>query len=262
MTYETITFEVQDKVGLITLNRPSNLNAINDLMKAELLAVIKHANDNRDTIGCLLLTGAGVGFCSGADLSPEATQGKMIDIEQNLNETYNPVMVAMAQSQIPMVAAVNGIAAGAGMSFAIAADIVFAATSAQFLQAFVNIGLVPDAGSSYMLPRLVGRARANAIMMLGEKLDAETAENWGLIYKTVADEALLDTALATAKKLANGPTVSLGGIRKLAAMSEHNSLAEQLSLEASIQGSCSRTHDFMEGVTAFLQKRKPTFKGK
>ena len=261
MAYTDISVEHIDGVDVITLNRPDYLNAISSAMVAELMDSVCKANLTGSKTRCILITGAGRGFCSGADLSAKDSAA-MSDSGTALLTRYNPMITEMARSKVPIVCAVNGIAAGAGMSIALAGDIVIAGSSAGFLQAFVNIGLVPDAGSSYTLPRLIGTARANAMMMLGEKIDAKTAAEWGLVYKTVGDEELMDEALSIAKKFASGPTVAYGAIRRLARESQTNSLGEQLSLEAESQRLCNYTEDFVEGVTAFTQKRSAEFKGK
>ncbi len=261
MTYSAISVKHSDGVDIVTLNRPDYLNAINSAMISELMDVVCKANISASKTRCILITGAGRGFCSGADLSAKNT-GTLTDSGTALLTTYNPLMTEMARSKVPIVCAINGIAAGAGMSIALAGDIVIAGSSAGFLQAFINIGLVPDAGSSYILPRLIGTARANAMMMLGEKIDAETAAEWGLVYKTVADDDLMDEAMKIAQKFASGPTIAYGAIRRLSRESQTNSMSEQLSLEAESQRMCNYTEDFIEGVTAFAQKRSAEFKGK
>jgi len=261
MEYTAIKFDVTDGLGVITLNRPERLNSFNHPLKAELTHCVSSANEQDSGIRALLITGEGRGFCAGADLNPP-NDGTPWDVEGDLRTTYEPMMLAIKNCRLPIVIAVNGVAAGAGCSLALAGDIVIAAESASFLQAFVNLGLVPDAGSSYFLPRLAGTARAKAMMLLGEKIPATTAEDWGLIYKTVPDDELMSTAMAIATKFATGPTVAYSGIKKLANDSEQNNFEQQLDVEATIQGTCSHTADFMEGATAFLTKRKANFKGK
>jgi len=261
MDYTVISVEHKDGVDVITLNRPDCLNAINNALKAELMNAICRANLPDSNTRCILITGAGRGFSSGADLSASiVSEGS--DPGTTLLTTYNPLITEMARSKVPIVCAINGIAAGAGMSIALAGDIVIAGKSAIFLQAFVNIGLVPDAGSSYFLPRLIGTAKANAMMMLGEKIDAQTAEDWGLVYKTVEDSELMTEAMNIATKFASGPSVAYNSIRRLIRESQTNSLTEQMSLEAESQRKCSQSEDFLEGVTAFVQKRDANFKGK
>ncbi|MBB4210238.1 2-(1,2-epoxy-1,2-dihydrophenyl)acetyl-CoA isomerase [Rhodothalassium salexigens DSM 2132] len=260
MTAEPLIYECQDKVAVITLNRPEALNALT----VELLDALASALDRAgEEARAVLLTGAGRGFCSGADLA--AQQQRMMqpdrDLGALLDDHYHPVLRKLRNLPCPVVAAVNGAAAGAGMSVALSADIVLAARSAYFLQAFVNIGLVPDAGSSYLLPRLVGQARATAMMMLGEKVPAETAAQWGMIYKVVDDAALMDEAHNVATRLAGGAPMALDRIRQLAQAAPDSGFEDQIAMEANLQREAGRTHDFLEGVTAFMQKRPAAFKG-
>ena len=255
-----LTLDITDSLATITLNRPDRLNALSGNLKAELLTAVRQIASPNGDVRCLLLTGNGRGFCAGADLG-DAAVGLRADPGANLMDTYHPLLQELAALEMPIVSAVNGVAAGAGMSLAISADIVVAADSAYFLQAFINIGLVPDAGSTFILPRLVGNARARAMMMLGEKISAKTALEWGMIYSVVADELLLETATALAKKLANGPTKSLSNIRKLMAASSGNSFSEQLHAEAQAQRAAGQTSDSAEGVLAFLEKRATNFSG-
>ena len=212
-------------------------------------------------LAALLIAGAGKAFCAGADLSEGLSAGRA-DAGASLIETYHPFLHEIAELKIPIVSAVNGAAAGAGMSIAISADIVIASESAYFLQAFVKIGLVPDAGSTFILPRLIGDARANAMMMLGDKVPAKTALEWGMIHKVVADDDLLETATALAQGLADGPTIALSGIRSLMRTTTHNSFGEQLQAEAMAQRKASQSADCGEGVTAFIEKRPTKFTGR
>jgi len=255
--FENLALDITDGLATITLNRPDRLNALNAGLKSDLLTVIRKVGNKHSGVRCLMITGNGRAFSAGADLG----EGAEIDPGANLLDTYHPILQEMAALNMPIVSAVNGLAAGAGMSIAIAADIVIAAKSAYFLQAFVNIGLVPDAGSTFILPRLIGNARARSMMMLGEKVSAETALDWGMIYSVVDDEELLPTAQTLAKKLANGPTKALSSIRKLVAASADNSFAEQLHTEAIAQRAAGQTNDCVEGVTAFIQKREAKFTG-
>ena len=264
MAYEDITLTIEGGLATVTLNRPDALNAISLQMLADLDAALDEITAPDSGVRCLLMTGAGRGFCAGADLAGGGgLQGQgPVDLGHVLERHYNPLIQRLGGLSMPFVTAVNGPAAGAGMSFALAGDIVVAARSAYFLQAFVNIGLVPDAGSTYVLPRLVGRARAQAMMMLGEKIPAETAADWGMIYQVVDDDALLDTARTLATKLANGPTQAYARIRGAMRASLDSSLAEQLHLERVLQRELGATEDFREGVAAFLQKRPAEFTGR
>lgn len=259
--FETLILDIEDGLATIRLNRPERLNALSNQLKAELLQAIRQIAKPDSSVRALLITGEGRAFCSGADLA-EGGMSTDRDMGANLIATYHPILLELAALDMPVISAVNGVAAGAGMSIAISADIVLAARSAYFLQAFVNIGLVPDAGSTFILPRLVGTARARAMMMLGERLPAEKALEWGLVYDVVDDDKLAGTAKALAQKLAKGPTVALSSIRKLMAASHDNSYSEQLTMEAMEQRKTGRTSDCVEGVMAFIQKRNANFTGR
>lgn len=245
-------------VATVTLERPDTLNALSFALLDELRAALPRALERGAR--CLLLTGEGRGFSSGADLS--GSGGLPDDAGAALEAYYNPLVEELFALPIPFVAAVNGPAAGAGASLALCADIVVAARSAYFLQAFVNIGLIPDAGATWLLPRLVGRARAMEMMMLGERISAEQALEWGLIARVVDDVDLESEAVALATRFAQGPTAAYGLIRRLARDSEHLALTEALAAERIAQREAGRTEDFMHGVTAFLQKRLPRFDGR
>lgn len=258
--YETLKLDITDGLATITLNRPDRLNALSSDLKRELAKAVRQVGGKYSGARCLMITGEGRAFCSGADLA-EGGLGAGSDPGANLLDTYHPILQELAALKMPIVSAVNGVAAGAGMSIAISADFVVAAKSAYFLQAFVNIGLVPDAGSTFILPRLIGTARARRMMMLGEKISAETALDWGMIHSVSEDDTLLDDATALANKLAKGPTLALGSIRQLIADSADNSYSEQLFAEAQAQRAAGQTHDCMEGVSAFIQKRDAAFKG-
>lgn len=265
MSYEAIKLELRDNVALVTLNRPEALNSIDDRMVTELAAVVDGIADGEIAARALLITGAGRGFSAGADLATTVNPDNpdtAKDVGHVLERYYNPLIKAMRDLPVPIVAAVNGPCAGAGMSIAMAADVILAGRSAFFLQAFVNISLVPDAGSSYFLPRLVGKAKAARMMLLGEKIGAEEAERWGMLSAVYDDANLMDEAFATAAKLAAGPTGAIALIRRMLAESEGNSLAEQLDLERDYQRRAGRLEDFEEGVRAFLGKRKAEFKGR
>lgn len=258
MRFETIEYEIADGVVTITLNRPDNLNSMNALMRRELVAAFRQApEDGR----AMVLTGKGRGFCAGQDLG-DVTSFDELDLERTLREEYDPILKALRECPIPVIAAINGPAAGAGANLALGADIVIAARSASFLEAFARIGLIPDAGGTYLLPRLVGRARALGMSLLAEPLTADKAAEWGLIWEAVEDDALADHVAAMARKLAKGPTEAYRLIKQALAASPANDIATQLELEASLQGEAGRTRDFKEGVMAFLEKRKPNYEGR
>jgi 2-(1,2-epoxy-1,2-dihydrophenyl)acetyl-CoA isomerase len=259
MAFETIKLETSPAaVATITIARPDRLNALSGQTVDELRAAVEEAGSSGAR--CLLLTGEGRGFSSGADLA--AGGGLPDDVGASLEKHFNPLLEAVFALPIPVVAAVNGPCAGAGCSLALAADIVVAARSAYFLQAFVNIGLIPDAGATWLLPRLAGRARAMEMMMLGERIPAEKALEWGMISRVVEDEALASEAMALATRLAQGPTVALGLIRRLAREAGHAPLSEALAAERAAQREAGRSEDFRAGVAAFLQKAQAPFEGK
>lgn len=247
-----------DGVATLTLNRPESLNALSGAMVDELRAAVESLSGTGAR--CLLMTGEGRGFSSGADLASGG--GLPDDVGASLENHFNPLIEAMFACPMPVIAAVNGPCAGAGMSLALACDIVIAGRSATFLQAFCNIGLVPDAGSTYFLPRLAGRARAAGLALLGERISAETACDWGLIWKVVDDAALAAEAAGIARKLAAGPTRGLALIRQALDRSWANDLAGQLGVERVAQREAGRTADFAEGVRAFLEKRPARFQGR
>ena len=259
MTYETITVEIADKIATITLNRPERMNACSLDMAGE----INDALSSMQGVRALIITGAGRGFCSGADLAARGDrpvnggEGSYIALTRH----YNPLMMTLARLNLPIITAVNGAAAGVGCSIGLAGDFVIAGRSGYFLQAFVNIGLVPDGGASWMLPRLVGKARATEMMMLGEKISGEKAADWGLIYKCVEDDVLMAEARALATRLANGPTVAYAVMRKNILTALEHSYAEALLAEAEGQRIAGGTADAAEGGMAFMQKRKPEVKG-
>ena len=258
--YETILTERSGGVLKITLNRPDRLNAASIPLAEELGAAFYDLGDAR----AVLLTGAGKGFCSGADL---AARGEASAVHQNggshraLQNYYNPLISQIMRCRVPVVTSVNVPAAGVGCSIALAGDFVLAAKSAYFLQAFVNIGLVPDGGSTWLLARSIGRARATRMMMLGEKIGAEQAEEWGLIYKAVENETLMDEAMALATRLADGPTVSYSTMKANILTALDGTLPQVLLAEAEGQRIAGASADAMEGGLSFMQKRKPAFKG-
>jgi 2-(1,2-epoxy-1,2-dihydrophenyl)acetyl-CoA isomerase len=261
--FETILYEVETGVATITLNRPDKLNAFTPKMHEELREGFKQIKRDQ-AVRAVLITGAGRGFCAGADLnerdlSPEAGPP---DLGATLERNYNRLVRLIRASEKPVVAAVNGIAAGAGCNTALACDIVIAARSAAFLQAFVHIGVIPDAGGTYSLPRLVGQARATAMAMLGDKIPAEDAAQWGMIWKVVDDEALAGVARAIAERLAAGPTKAFGLMKRAFDAGARNDLGTQLDLERDLQTIAGRSEDHREGVAAFREKRKAAFKGR
>jgi 2-(1,2-epoxy-1,2-dihydrophenyl)acetyl-CoA isomerase len=259
MAYEHIRVELSPAaVATITIARPEKLNALAAQTVDELRAAVEEAPGRGAR--CMLLTGQGRGFSSGADLVSGG--GLPEDAGEALQKHFNPLVEALFALPIPMVAAVNGPAAGAGCSLALAADIVLAARSAYFLQAFINIGLIPDAGATWLLPRLAGRARAMEMMMLGERIPAEKAAEWGLISRVVDDEFLAEEAVVLATNLARGPTIALGLIRRLARSAEQLSLSDALAAERVAQRDAGRTDDFKAAVMAFVQKHQPRFEGR
>ena len=247
----------------ITLNRPEKLNAFVPEMHRELRKALERAKDEA-AIRAVLLTGAGRGFCAGQDLAERnvAPGAAPIDLSESLSSNYNPLVRRLRELPKPVVCAVNGVAAGAGANIALACDIVIAARSASFVQSFARIGLVPDSGGTYFLPRLVGSARAMGLALLGEKLSAEDAERWGLIWKVVEDDKLADFSCNLAKQLASGPTRGYGLLKKALTASPNNTLDAQLDLERDLQREAGFSEDYREGVSAFMQKRTPEFKGR
>ncbi len=247
----------------LTLNRPGKLNSVNAQMRAELAEALA-AVDGEENIRALLITGAGRAFCAGQDLQEReiAPGGEAPDLRRSLREGYNPLIWKIASMPKPVVCAVNGVAAGAGVSLAMACDFVFAAESARFVMAFCGIGLVPDSGATWFLPRAAGLPRARAMMMTGEPVDAKTAAQWGMIYRCVADGELAEQSETLAAKLARAPTSALGRIKRLLIEGEENSLPRQLEREAEEQGEAGRGSDYAEGVRAFLERRPADFTGR
>jgi 2-(1,2-epoxy-1,2-dihydrophenyl)acetyl-CoA isomerase len=263
MTYENILFSNNGGIARITLNRPDRLNSFNDAMHAELreaLARVKADNATR----VLLLTGAGRGFCAGQDLADRAVApgSEPVDLGASIERNYRPLILALRALPLPVVCAVNGVAAGAGANIALACDIVIAAKSASFIQAFCKIGLIPDSGGTFFLPRLVGTARAMGLAMLGDKLSAEQAAAWGLIWKCVDDVELGPEVEAMLQNFAAAPTRGLAATKQAMYASAGNALETQLALEGDIQRELGRGDDYREGVAAFAAKRPPQFSGK
>ena len=253
-----ILSEVEQGVMTIILNRPDRLNSFNDVMHQQLADCLKQA-ERDDTIRCLLITGAGRGFCAGQDLNDRNVDpsGPAPDLGMSVERFYNPLVRRLAALPKPVICAVNGVAAGAGATLAMGCDIVLAARSAKFVMAFSKLGLVPDCGGSWVLPRVAGRARA-----VGDNLSAEQAAQWGMIWQVVDDAELKDTALTMARRFATQPTYGLGLIKKALQLSETNTLDQQLELERDYQRMAGRSDDYREGVSAFLGKRPPQFSGK
>jgi len=260
---QSILVSVEAGVQSITLNRPDKLNAFNPDMHDLLREALKAAATDA-SIRAVLLTGAGRGFCAGQDLSERdvAAGGAPIDLSVTIGSFYNPLVRRLRELPKPVLCAVNGIAAGAGANIALSCDIVLAARSAAFIQAFAKIGLVPDSGGTWHLPHLVGTARAMALAMLAEKLPAEDAERWGLIWKAVDDDKLISEATQIARALAAGPTKAFGLMKKAIYAAGNHTLDAQLELERDLQRSAGMSEDYREGVAAFMQKRKPEFKGR
>lgn len=263
MAYETIEFEITEGVAVLTLNRPDRMNSFNADMHGEVREALKQVK--KDTsVRCLLITGNGRGFCAGQDLSDRNVDpnAEMPNLGESIEKNYNPLIRTLQGLEMPVICAVNGVAAGAGANIAFACDIVLAARSASFIQAFCKIGLVPDSGGTWTLPRLVGHARAMALSMLGDKISAEQAQSWGMIWQVIDDEQLKPEALSLAKRLATQPTKGLALIKRAIQSSWDNSFDEQLDLERDLQTLAGRTEDYRAGVKAFMEKRQPEFKGK
>ena len=256
--YQDILYRLEDDVGTITLNRPEALNGMTTLMRGEMRDALSHAQANARAV---VITGAGRGFCSGQDLGKG--QPKIDgDAAQVLREEYEPLLHLIEESPIPILCAVNGPAAGAGANIALACDVVIAARSAYFLEAFARIGLLPDAGGTYHLPRKVGLARAMGMSLFAEPIPAPQAAEWGLIWEVVEDDALEARAAELAGRLAKGPTRAYAAIRKTLRASLANDYRTQLELEAETQADLGRTRDFREGVLAFFERRTPKYEGR
>ncbi len=259
MTYETIDFKAEDGIARITLNRPDRLNSFTAQMHGELRDALDSLGDAR----VVILTGAGRGFCAGQDLNDRAVApGETVDLGMTVETSWNPLIKTLTTLPQPVIARVNGVAAGAGANVALACDLVIAAKSAKFIQSFSALGLVPDSGGTWVLPRLVGQARALGLALTGEPLPAETAAEWGLIWKAVDDDALDTEVDALAAKLASLPPLGLAAIKEMIRSSWRHSLDEELTHQRDAMRRLGYTEDYREGVAAFLEKRAPKFVGR
>ncbi len=259
MDYKNILVEKKNSYVIISLNRPDVLNSFNYEMADDFLSAFKNATEDK-FIRAILITGSGRAFCAGQDLE-EATRKKGPSIDEIIDHTYNPICIQISESTKPVICYVNGVAAGAGANLALACDITIAAKSSKFIQSFINIGLVPDTGGSFTLPRAIGKQKAAALMMSGDKVNAEDAERMGMIYKCVEDDEGLQEAMQFTEKISSMPSKSIGYIKLLLKASEKNNLQQQLDLEKEFQKKAALSYDHKEGVNAFFEKRKPVYKG-
>ena len=258
MEYQTITYDLAEGVALITLNRADKMNALTTQMRAEIAHAVKQGGEEARVV---VLTGAGRAFCSGQDLGDRANSSS-IDLERTLRDEYAPMLRAIVNCPVPTIAAVNGPAAGAGANLALAADVVFAAESAYFMQAFTKIGLIPDAGGTYVLPRQMGTAKAMGAALFADKISARQADDWGMIWEAVPDADFDAHWRAKAAHLAAGPTAAYSAVKAVVRGSWDNTFEDQLTFEAQEQGKCGKSRDFKEGVLAFVEKRSPSFEGR
>ncbi len=263
MPYINIEFTIIDGLATLKLNRPESLNSFTTEMHEEVRDAMTQV-ENNDSVRCLLLTGNGRGFCTGQDLNDRSVKpgAERHDLSESVEKNYNPLIKRLANLPMPVICAVNGVAAGAGANLALACDMVFAAKSAKFIQVFCKIGLVPDSGGTYSLPRNIGIARAMGLALTGDAISAEQAEEWGMIWKAVDNDVLMDVALKQAIAFTKQPTLGLSLIKKLLRASFDNDLNAQLQLESDGQKKAGFSDDYQEGIAAFLEKRKPSFTGK
>lgn len=262
-SFNHILFSVDQGLAKLTFNRPDKLNSFNSEMHDEMREAIKYIKQNK-SVRALLITGNGRGFCAGQDLSDRvvnSNDNQAPDLSISLEKNYNPLVRSLTNMPIPIICAVNGIAAGAGANIALTCDLVIAAESAAFIQSFNRLGLVPDSGGTWILPRLVGQAKAMALCLTGEKVSAADAQEMGMIWKVAADDTFLAEAEALGYQLAKAPTKGLGLIKRTIRDSFNNTLDEQLDIERDLQGVAGRTADYKEGVSAFMEKRLPNFTG-
>ncbi len=258
MEYQTITYTLENDIATVTLARPDTMNALTTQMRAEIAHAVTQAGKEARVV---VLTGEGRAFCSGQDLGDRAS-GASVDMERTLRDEYAPMLRAIVNCPVPTIAAVNGPAAGAGANLALSADVVFATESAYFMQAFTRIGLIPDAGGTYVLPRAMGTAKAMGAALFADKISAKQADQWGMIWEAVADDAFDAHWRAKAAHLAAGPTAAYAGVKEVIRGSWDNSYEDQLTLEAQQQGVVGKSRDFKEGVLAFTEKRSATFEGR
>lgn len=262
-TFNTIEYIVNQGLATLILNRPDRLNSFNSEMHDEVKQAFKNIKEDAE-VRCLLITGAGRGFCAGQDLSDRSVSvgDEAPDLSVSVEKNYNPLIRNITSLEMPVICAVNGVAAGAGANIALACDLVIAAKSASFIQSFNKLGLIPDSGGTWVLPRLIGQARALKLTLLGEKVSAEEALLMGMIAQVSEDEELMKDAESLGLQLAKGPTKGLGLIKRAIRASSNNSLEEQLELEKQCMGIAGRSDDYREGVAAFMEKREPNYKGK
>ncbi|MEJ6388690.1 enoyl-CoA hydratase-related protein [Gymnodinialimonas ulvae] len=258
MNYETITRVDRDGMAIITMNRPDVMNALNTQMRAEITHAVTAAGNEARVV---VLTGTGRAFCSGQDLGDRANAANL-NLERTLRDEYIPMLMAIVECPVPVIAAVNGTAAGAGANLALVCDVVIAAASASFIQAFTRIGLIPDAGGTWALPRTIGLQRAMGAALFADKISAQQAAEWGMIWEVAEDDAFEAVWMGRAQHLASGPTEAFKRVKQVMRASFGNGLEEQLKLEGQLQGQCGKTRDFKEGVMAFLEKRAPVYEGR